>query len=65
MNMSGNIGGALCPVVVAALVKLTGHWEPALLLFVAIHAGAVVSWLLLDTQGSIFPAIAKNEAKEE
>lgn len=48
MNTAGNIGGAICPKIVAWLVIATGQWELVLLLFVAIYLSSAASWALVD-----------------
>jgi MFS family permease len=56
MNMSGNIGGALSPVAVSALVVATGqNWDVVLLFFVAIYLAAAVCWMFLDPNTPLFP----------
>lgn len=47
MNMSGNIGAAICPVVIAALVPHIG-WSGVLPVFGAIYLGVALCWLFLD-----------------
>lgn len=57
MNMTGNIGAALCPVVVAKFVKLTGDkWEPVLLFFAAVYLAAALCWAGLNPRGTVFDA---------
>lgn len=55
MNMMGNFGGALSPVVVPWLLArlATGgsdgaNWTPAFLLFAAVYAVGGVAWLFID-----------------
>jgi MFS family permease len=56
MNMSGNIGGALSPLAVSAVVVATGqNWDVVLLLFVAIYLAAAVCWVFLDPNTPLFP----------
>lgn len=47
MNMCGNIGAALCPMVVGLLVNALG-WGPILYFFAALYFGAAVCWLGLN-----------------
>jgi sugar phosphate permease len=54
MNMSGNIGAALFPIVVGKIVKLTGNWNYALLLFAAMFAAGAVCWAVLNPKGTLF-----------
>lgn len=48
MNMFGNIGAMLFPVVAGFLVKATGNWNLMLFLFAAIMAIDAVCWSLLN-----------------
>ncbi|HEY2840467.1 MAG TPA: MFS transporter [Pirellulales bacterium] len=59
MNMSGNIGAATFPIVVAYVVEWTGHWEHVLGLVVAIYVLGGVCWLLLNPNGTVFDSQAK------
>lgn len=52
MNMAGNIGAALCPVVVAWIAKLT-NWNAVLVFFAAIYLSAAICWMLMDPEGTI------------
>lgn len=47
MNMAGNIGGALCPIAVTALVAAFS-WELVLLLFVGIYTASAICWSLVN-----------------
>ena len=63
MNMTGNIGAALCPVVVAKFVEFTGDkWEPVLLFFAAVYLAAALCWAGLNPRGTVFDAA--NAARE-
>lgn len=53
MNMAGNLGAAICPVVVAWVADTTGNWNLVLMLFVAIYIGAALCWGLLNPEGTI------------
>ncbi|MDP7273847.1 MAG: MFS transporter [Planctomycetaceae bacterium] len=53
MNMVGNLGAAICPMVVAWLAVSTGRWDLVLLLFVGIYAVAAVAWMFLDPRGLV------------
>ncbi|MBW3540838.1 MAG: MFS transporter [Planctomycetes bacterium] len=53
MNMSGNVGAAVCPIAVERLVVLAGDWNAALILFSGIYAGAALCWALLPPAGTI------------
>jgi sugar phosphate permease len=54
MNMSGNIGASLFPYAVGWLVKATGNWNLALLLFAAMYAASGLCWLFLNPKGTLF-----------
>jgi sugar phosphate permease len=47
MNMCGNVGAAICPVVIALLVPHIG-WSGVLPVFGGIYMGVALCWLLLD-----------------
>jgi MFS family permease len=62
MNMCGNLGGTLCPLVVASLAgNENKNWNVVLLLLVGVYFAAAVCWLLLDPRGSIFPEEASKD----
>lgn len=48
MNMCGNFGSMLFPETVGRLVKATGTWNSALVLFAVLMAVDAVLWLLLN-----------------
>lgn len=54
MNMSGNLGAAAFPLVVAKLVVLSGGWHYVLFLFSALYVAACGCWLLLNPSGTVF-----------
>jgi MFS family permease len=54
MNMSGNLGAAVFPVVVGWLVGRTGNWDLVLFLFAGIYVAAAVCWVPLNPNGTIF-----------
>jgi len=54
MNMSGNLGATLFPVVVAWVVTATGNWNYALLLFVCMFGVAAGCWVILNPRGTLF-----------
>lgn len=54
MNMAGNLGAAICPIVVERFVAYTNSWELVLVLFAGIYATAGLFWGLLDPNGTIF-----------
>jgi nitrate/nitrite transporter NarK len=53
MNMSGNLGAMVFPMVVPWLVRLTGSWDLVLFVFAGIYVAAAAFWILLDPNGSI------------
>jgi len=49
MNMWGNVGGALCPLVTGYILKWSpGNWNMTLYVSAAIYLLGLVCWLLLD-----------------
>lgn len=48
MNMCGNFGAALFPVVAAALRTATGDWHLVLGLLAGIYLAAAACWMLID-----------------
>ena len=53
MNMCGNLGAAMCPLVVAWLVEQLGQWDLVLILFVGIYVAAAACWALLNPNGTL------------
>ena len=53
MNMCGNVGAAVFPVVVPRLTAQTGNWHVVLLLFAAIYLAAGICWFAFDTERQI------------
>lgn len=53
MNMSGNIGAALFPVLVPEIVERTGNWDLVLPFFACLTASAAACWLMLNPNGTI------------
>ena len=54
MNMMGNAGATICPVVVGALVAWTGNWHHVLLFFVGLYVAVSVCWMFLNPNRPIF-----------
>jgi sugar phosphate permease len=48
MNMFGNLGGALSPLVVGFSVDRLGSWDAPLLSVAVLYVAAAVGWLLID-----------------
>jgi len=53
MNMCGNVGGAVCPIIVTYLVGWMGDWGPVIFLMAGCYVAAAVSWLLLNPNGTV------------
>ena len=53
MNMSGNFGAAICPIVVGMMFD-AGMLDPVLLLVAGIYVAAAICWALLNPNGTIF-----------
>ncbi len=54
MNMSGNIGAFIFPVVVPYLLKLPGGWDLVLVVFGLVYLAAALCWALLNPNGTVF-----------
>jgi len=48
MNMLGNIGGFISPIVIGYIVEITHHWTLAFYLTGAVYLIGALFWLLLD-----------------
>ncbi len=48
MNMMGNLGGFLSPIVIGYLVQRTGNWTLAFYMTAAVYLLGAVCWLLID-----------------
>jgi MFS transporter, ACS family, glucarate transporter len=48
MNMMGNLGGFLSPIVMGYIVELTGNWSLAFYVTTVVYLVGAVSWLCLD-----------------
>lgn len=48
MNMLGNLGGTLCPIIIGYSLDWLGAWEPSLLLVAAMYVVAAIAWLGID-----------------
>jgi sugar phosphate permease len=57
MNMCGNIGAAVFPVVVGALVQRSGNWNLMLFVFAGIFAVDAICWALLNPKAPLFPEV--------
>ena len=56
MNMFGNLGGALIPIVTGYTKAGTGSWTPALMSMAACYLLAALAWLVIDAHHRIVPA---------
>jgi MFS family permease len=54
VNMSGNIGASLFPVVVGRVARETGNWNYTLLLFAAMFIIGAACWAVLNPRGTLF-----------
>jgi ACS family glucarate transporter-like MFS transporter len=48
MNMMGNLGGTLCPLVIGYTLERFGAFEPSLLLVAFMYLVAAAGWLVID-----------------
>jgi MFS family permease len=55
MNMAGNLGAMVFPLVIPPLVRLTGdRWDVVLFLFAGIYLAAAACWALINPTGTVF-----------
>ena len=61
MNMSGNLGAALCPTVIAYVAQNTGtaksgdiNWDSVLLVFMSLTMAAGIAWMMVNPNGTFF-----------
>jgi MFS family permease len=52
MNMMGNLGGFLSPIILAKVVS-PGHWAPSFYITSAVAVLGAVCWLLVDTSSTL------------
>jgi len=52
MNMSGNLGAALCPVIVGTLFD-AGFFQSTLILVAGFYLAAALCWILLNPEGEL------------
>ncbi len=48
MNMLGNLGGTICPLIIGYSVERLGSFTPSLLLVAAMYVVAAAGWLAID-----------------
>jgi nitrate/nitrite transporter NarK len=53
MNMFGNLGGTLCPILVGMSVKRFSSWSLALETVAAFYVLAALLWLFVDPREKI------------
>jgi nitrate/nitrite transporter NarK len=53
MNMVGNIGGTIAPVVVGYAVERKGSWEIPFYVTATVLIAGVVMWMLIDPKRSV------------
>jgi ACS family glucarate transporter-like MFS transporter len=53
MNMAGNIGAILFPVLVSWLVRMFNSWDVVLVIFVLVYVAAALCWLGIDVNRKI------------
>lgn len=54
MNMCGNFGAMLFPLVVPWILKVTGNWDAVLVSFGCLYIVAMLCWWLLKPEGTVF-----------
>jgi nitrate/nitrite transporter NarK len=53
MNTFGNLGGALMPVVMGAVLDRTGSWDLSLQSVAALYGVAALCWLGIDPESPV------------
>ena len=61
MNMAGNVGAAVLPLLVPPLVAITRSWDLVLFLFAGIYVAAALCWIPFNAEGTIFDPVLQNE----
>lgn len=54
MNMGGNIGGSLFPLLVGYIISTTHNWNIVIYLFAALFAADAILWALLNPKRPLF-----------
>jgi ACS family glucarate transporter-like MFS transporter len=49
MNTWGNVGGALCPLVIGYVLAWTNNWNLTFYIGSAVYAGGALCWMFLDS----------------
>jgi MFS family permease len=65
MNMIGNVGAMGFPLVVGAIVSMTGRWDMALLLFGGSYVAAAFCWWRLNPDGTVFDQMPPDKRPPE
>ena len=65
LNMTGNLGAAICPVMVAWIVQWTDNWNLVLVFFAAIYVLAAVCWALINPNGIFWTAETEDQLETE
>ena len=65
MNMMGNVGAMGFPLVVGAIVSMTGRWDMALLLFGGCYIAAAFCWWRLNPDGTVFDQMPPDKRPPE
>jgi sugar phosphate permease len=53
MNTAGQVGGILCPIVVAYLVQQYGDWSLPIFVLSGIYGLAALCWLFIRPDGKV------------
>lgn len=60
MNMAGNLGAALLPVIVGTMFD-AGIYNAVLILMTGIYVAAALCWMVLNPNGTVFDEAAQSE----
>jgi MFS family permease len=59
MNMAGNVGAIIFPIVASRVKTATGNWDAVFVLFVVLHLVAALCWLPFNPEGKIVPELGE------
>jgi MFS family permease len=62
MNMAGNLGGVVFPVVVSRVISQANNWDLVLLIFAGVHVAAAACWLPFNPDKPIVTSDEANHA---
>jgi len=66
MNMCGNFGALVFPIVVPWILRLTdNNWDLVLIVFGAMYIAAAAFWMLVKVEGTIFDQALAGNARRE